>query len=136
MPKFDLLTALSQIPRPAQHQGSLQEQMVELRQLAAHFGLYDAEDWLVQNVASPSKPSGWEEVAVYYADCQAATADTFGTTKSLSRGETARHASICTALADSLKHGALINKRPSNRERVIERLTKAADQCRKKLETK
>lgn len=78
----------------------------------------------------------WEEVAVYFGDCQAATAYTFGTTKSLSRYETGRHASICEAFADSLEYGALINKRSSDRERVIERLREAATVCRKKLEIK
>jgi len=44
--KFDLKLTLSRLPKPAQHQGSLQEQMVELRQFAVHFGLYDADNFL------------------------------------------------------------------------------------------
>lgn len=47
--KFDLDTTLRRLPRPAVHQGSLQEQMIELRMLAVHFGLYDADDWLQRN---------------------------------------------------------------------------------------
>lgn len=39
---------LASVPRPAQHQGSLTDQMSELRTLAAHFGLYDADDWIVR----------------------------------------------------------------------------------------
>jgi hypothetical protein len=35
--------------RPAQHQGSLTEQMIELQHLARHFGLYDADDWIIMN---------------------------------------------------------------------------------------
>ena len=35
--------------RPSQHQGSLTDQMVELQKLARHFGLYDADDWLIRN---------------------------------------------------------------------------------------
>jgi hypothetical protein len=41
--------SLQSTPRPAQHQGSLTDQMIELRKLAAHFGLYDADDWLIRN---------------------------------------------------------------------------------------
>jgi hypothetical protein len=47
--KFDLDITLSRLPRPAQHQGPLQEQMIELRTLAVHFGLYDADSWLQRN---------------------------------------------------------------------------------------
>ena len=47
--KFDLDLTLSRLPRPAQHQGSLQVQMIELRTLAVHFGLYDADNWLQRN---------------------------------------------------------------------------------------
>jgi hypothetical protein len=36
-------------PRPPQHQGSIQEQMIELKTLAIYFGLYDADDWLQTN---------------------------------------------------------------------------------------
>ena len=44
--KFDLDLTLKRLPRPAVHQGSLQEQMIELRTLAVHFGLYDADAFL------------------------------------------------------------------------------------------
>lgn len=44
MEKFDLKKTLEAVPRPAQHQGSLTDQMLEIQQLARHFGLYDASD--------------------------------------------------------------------------------------------
>jgi hypothetical protein len=114
--------------------------MIELRTLAAHFGLYDADNWLQDNFFFPAKPDAkakaWEEVAVYFADCEAATAYTFGSTKSLSKYETGRHASICTSLAESLTHGVLINKRTSDRQKVIDRLNKSAALCHEKLEKK
>lgn len=47
--KFDLDLTLRRLSRPAVHQGSLQEQMIELRTLAVHFGLYDADEWLQKN---------------------------------------------------------------------------------------
>ncbi len=42
-------TILWTVPRPAQSQASLSDQMVELRRLAQHFGLYDADDWIMFN---------------------------------------------------------------------------------------
>jgi hypothetical protein len=48
---------LKTVPRPPQHQGSLTDQMIELKELAVHFGLYDADDWLQKNFfeKSPQK---------------------------------------------------------------------------------
>jgi len=42
--------------RPAQHQGSLTDQMIELQHLARHFGLYDADDWLIRNFFTKVNP--------------------------------------------------------------------------------
>ena len=78
----------------------------------------------------------WEEVAVYYADCQAATASIHGYTKSMSAAETRRHMDICEGLLAALEHGVLVGKRPSEKNRVIRRLHEAIAECKKKLETK
>ena len=52
----------------------------------------------------------WEDVALYFADCEAATAYTFGSTKSLSMYETKRHISICQTMLASIEAGALVGK--------------------------
>jgi len=98
--------------------------------------LIDANALLAEYRNDIHSTQDWEEVAVYFANCQAETAHTFGSTKSLSRHETERHAAICSSLADSLEHRALINKRPSERQHVINRLRESAALCRKKLEAK
>lgn len=132
MSDFDLSKTLKTTPRPSQHQGSLQDQMRELRTLAIHFGLYDADDYLLNNFFHP-KSSGMEQVATYFADCEAATAEWLGHTKSASRAEVKRHAVICRHLAASLQAGSLITGSPSNKEEVIKRLDKAASLCEEKL---
>jgi hypothetical protein len=49
---------LTSVPRPAQHQGSVTDQMTELRALAAHFGLYDADDWIQREFFEKGRKHG------------------------------------------------------------------------------
>jgi hypothetical protein len=48
----DLLLALRETPKQPQRQDSLVDQMMDLQRLARHFGLYDADDWLLTHFFS------------------------------------------------------------------------------------
>lgn len=81
----------------------------------------------------------WEDVALYFADCEAATAYTYGSTKSLSMYETKRHISICQTMLASIEAGALVGKahypNPSRREHVVEQLRKVIETCQSKVDS-
>src|ERR1700739_2012654 len=80
----------------------------------------------------------WENAALYFADCEAATAYTYGSTKSLSMYEPKRHISGCETMLASIEAGSLVGKehypRPSRKEHVVEQLRKVIEVCNKKVE--
>lgn len=80
----------------------------------------------------------WEDIALYFADCEAATAYTYGSTKSMSMYETKRHISICQTMLSSIEAGALVGKSNylsrSKKEHVIEQLRKVIDTCQNKVD--
>jgi hypothetical protein len=94
--------------------------------------LTDAHAKTKQTRETMTGDEDWEEVAVYFASCEAATAETFASVKS-QKYETKRHLSICESLLAALEAGALVGKRPSDREDTIKRLRGAIESCRKKV---
>ena len=59
----DITLAILRITaKPSQHQGSLTDQMIELQHLARHFGLYDADDWLIRTFFTKLTPEQQKEL--------------------------------------------------------------------------
>jgi hypothetical protein len=53
----------------------------------------------------------WRDLALFLADCEAATAYHALTTKSVSKSERRRHLSICEKAEYMLEHGVFIGRR-------------------------
>src|SRR5271157_4788416 len=53
----------------------------------------------------------WEQIAVWAASCQAATAEGYASRKSASKGERTRHASICKKLKAMIESGLFMEHR-------------------------
>ena len=71
----------------------------------------------------------WRDIAIWLADCHAATAEHDGTLRSTSRSRRARFHSICLDAAHMLHLGRFFKEaRPL--ERVLERLRDAAKESR------
>ena len=75
-----------------------------------------------------------EHIAFWAADCEAATAEGYGSRKSASRGERTRHAAICKSLREMLASGVYTKSdgfQPFDavKKRVLERLDKAESSC-------
>ncbi len=47
----------------------------------------------------------WEKIAIYFAGCEAATAEGYASRKSASKYERGRHASICKSLREMIQDG-------------------------------
>ena len=75
-----------------------------------------------------------EHIAIWAADCEAATAEGYASRKSASRGERTRHAAICKSLREMLTNGVYTKSdgfQPFEtvKARVLERLDKAESKC-------
>lgn len=66
----------------------------------------------------------WEEIAVWLADCQAATTAHLASLKSSSKSELRRHSNICREVIGQIEKGLPV-LRPSDKQRVIDRLKDA-----------
>jgi hypothetical protein len=66
--------------------------------------------------------NSFEDVAIYLADCHAATAFGVLEKNSSPKYERLRQRSILTRAAECLKAGALVGARPSKREDVLARI--------------
>jgi hypothetical protein len=76
----------------------------------------------------------WEEILVWAASCQAATAEGYAYRKSASKGERTRHATICKKLVAMLATGVFMEHRgyqpfPSVKQATLKRLQEAVDAC-------
>jgi hypothetical protein len=70
------------------------------------------------------KAREWKTLAIYLANCHAATAYGVLERKSSSKAEKERHKAICKLALVSLKEGRLIGKIPSDLSSTIQRLEK------------
>jgi len=64
----------------------------------------------------------WKEIALYLADCHAATAYYELSKRSTSKSERERQISLCKLAHESIKNGYIAGKRISSEENVLERL--------------
>src|SRR5271157_215393 len=76
----------------------------------------------------------FEQIAVWAADCQAATAEGYASRKSAAKGERSRHASICKSLREMIQTGVYVKSNgfqppETVKKRVLERLDKAETNC-------
>jgi len=76
----------------------------------------------------------YERIAVWLADCQAATAEDYASRKSAPKGERTRHASICKRVRQMIESGMYTGDdhyRPFDeiKKRVLERLDEAESKC-------
>jgi hypothetical protein len=76
----------------------------------------------------------WEEILVWAASCQAATAEGYGYRKSASKGERTRHATICKKLRAMLTSGLFMEHRgyqpfASVKQATVKRLEEAEAKC-------
>lgn len=67
--------------------------------------------------------SEWEKIAIYFADCQAATTEQLTLLKSPSKSELKRHQLICRTLLQSIREQQVTNI--VQKERVMKRLEAA-----------
>lgn len=79
-----------------------------------------------------NSPSEWEKIAIYIADCEAATTAHLAALKSSSKSELKRHQSICQTLLDSIKAEYLV-KQPSKKDSVIARLEQAIKDANREI---
>jgi hypothetical protein len=85
---------------------------------------------------SASNERDWKQLALWLADCHAATAYYMANTKSMSNSERRRHISICDATRQMIEEGGF-TRRPSLLTDVVERLRNASTACTNALpETK
>ncbi len=66
----------------------------------------------------------WKGMALYLADCHAATATYDGELKSCSKSRQERLVSICKTAAEAIREGRLLGRRLPSREDVLGRLDK------------
>jgi hypothetical protein len=76
----------------------------------------------------------WEEILVWAASCQAATAEGYAGRKSASKSERTRHASICKKLLGMLQTGLFTEHRgyqpfASTKAATLKRLDEAESAC-------
>ena len=76
-----------------------------------------------------TSPDGWKEIAIWLADCEAATCAELALKKSASKSEKRRHALICERASAMLRIGAFMG-RPSRQDSVLERLDNAVQACK------
>ena len=74
-------------------------------------------------------PDEWKEIAIWLADCEAATCAELALKKSASKSEKRRHALICERAGAMLRIGAFMG-RPSRHESVLERMDNAVQSCK------
>lgn len=72
----------------------------------------------------------WKAIAVYLADCHAATAGYDGELKSTSNSRRERFAAICNTAEMSLRCGCLVGVPKSDIDRVIMRCKKNAERMK------
>lgn len=82
-------------------------------------------------MSCPDRDCSWKEIALWLADCHAATASYLGSIKSISKAEKNRHAQICDRAEQMIRFG-VFTARPSEKDAVLARLKNAAAECRKK----
>lgn len=66
----------------------------------------------------------WEDILLWLADCQAATAEHCALKKSSPKSERRRHRDICFSLRRMIVEG-YAHERPRRKEAIMERLTDA-----------
>src|SRR5208282_1723923 len=76
----------------------------------------------------------WEEILVWAASCQAATAEGYAHRKSASKSERTRHASICKKLKAMIETGLFMEHRgyqpfESTKQATLKRLDEAESAC-------
>lgn len=76
----------------------------------------------------------WEQIAVWAASCQAATAEGYAHRKSAAKSERSRHASICKKLKAMIEKGLFMEHRgylpfESTKQSTLKRLDEAESAC-------
>jgi hypothetical protein len=76
----------------------------------------------------------WEQIAVWAASCQAATAEGYAHRKSAPKSERTRHASICKKLKAMIERGLFMEHRgyqpfESTKQATLKRLDEAETKC-------
>jgi hypothetical protein len=77
----------------------------------------------------------WEKIAIWAADCEAATGEGYADRKSASKSERARHASICNKLKSMIEAGYFTGRElacqspEDTKKRVLDRLRDAESKC-------
>lgn len=91
------------------------------------------EEWLMLLKDHLAPGYEWRKIAIYMAECNAATAEYDGRLKRTSKHSRGRMASICEKGAEMVKHGLYMGPFRDRGIRVmetVERLVKAAEELR------